>query len=171
MKMTNEKPLEILVVEDHEENRKAADAAFKELGVKVDYAVNYNEAIEMLENKIYAAAIVDLNFPRKAGAEPEKIGIELGKELDVLKGKYRVPHVFLSGGYFHGNTPQSRIFIDEFIMAKKDHGESTSDKSNPQAWTEAYERILKFCPEDSLKEIVAAKERCLKYTGKIYKQE
>lgn len=169
--MTNEKPLEILVVEDQEENRKAAQEAFAKIkGVTVDYAANYDEAIEKLESKIYAAAIVDLNFPRKAGAEPEKIGLELGRELNVIKGKYRVPHVFLTGGYFHHHAPQARIFLGE-TEAVKEIGDNTADKADPRAWETAYKTILRVCPEDTLRETVEAKERYQRFTGKPYRQE
>lgn len=162
------KELEILVVEDQEENVKAAQEAFAGIeGVNVDYAANYDEAIEKLESKVYAATIVDLNFPRKAGAEPEKIGLELGKELDVLKGKYRVPHVILTGGWFeHGKRDISEIMVDGNTLEKQGPA-----KYEPEAWNEAYEQILEICPENTLRETVEAKERYQRFVGRPYRNE
>ena len=162
----------ILIVEDVEKNREAAEEAVKKYFsdyFKVDFAETYEQAIQKLEENIYVGAIVDLHFPRNSEEGPERIGLELGKELDVVNGRYRVPHVYLTGGYHH-HGPQSKVFIDE-VDAEKDIGYWTRDKSDPEAWKTAFEKLLEHCPYENMKEIVEAKERAQKYLGDDHKQE
>ena len=163
------KKLEILVVEDREENRKAAQEYFSTRDdVSVDFATNYEEAIKKLDGEMYAAAILDIEFPRTKGASPKRLGLELGKELDVVKGKYRVPHVFLSGGYFHHDNPCARVFLDG-VCVEKGMGGTTVDKTFPKAWRDAYEKLLEVCP--NIDEIATSKERYQKFTGKPYRNK
>lgn len=160
------KKLEILVVEDDEENRKAAEEFFRTRSdVKVDFASTYEEAIEKLELNLYAGAILDLEFPRTQGAKLEKLGLELGRELDVVKGKYRVPHVFLTGAFHHGTKILSQVFLDEFCV-ERNYWKIIGGKNNPKGWENAYDKLVEICP--NIAAIMAAKERVLKFTGKPY---
>ena len=165
-----EKPLEILIVEDQEENREAAKEFFNGVdGVNADFAGNYEEALQKLEQKIYAAAILDIKFPRGENSEPEKLGPELGRDLDTFEGKYRLPHVYLTGGYYH-HGEQAKIFIDLFCY-EGETGSMTADKKKPEAWQDAYQKLTEIAPPSILREIVRAKERHQKYVNKCAGQD
>jgi len=156
--------LKILIVEDKEENRKAAQEYFNTRDdVYVDFATTYDEAIEKLENESYAGAILDIEFPRTMGEGSEKLGLELGRQLDVIKGKYRVPHIFLSGGYVSHNKDVAMVFLDE-QCAKKHLGTITPEKTEPYAWKTAYETLEKICPE--MDEIFVSKQILSKFRRK-----
>lgn len=160
------KNLEILVVEDNEKNRKAAEEYFNSRDdVNVNFVASYKAGLEKLQQEKYDFAILDLEFPREEGAKPEKLGLELGRELDVVRGKYRVPHVFLTGAFRHGTKILSQLFIDEFYVERND-GKIVHGKNGQKAWEDAYEKLVEICP--NIAKIQAAKERVLKFTGKPY---
>lgn len=152
--------IEVLIVEDREENRKAAKEYFDTRDdVNVDFATNYNEAIEKLEKNLYAAVILDIEFPKEEGYEPTKLGLELGKELF---GKFKIPYLYLTGGYFH-NEPKARIFLDNEDV-ECEVGKTVRDKQYADAWKNAFE-ILDQVP---LEMIMMAKKRFQKTFGRTY---
>jgi len=155
MTNTNEtENLEILIVEDREENRNAAREAFAKIeNVTLDFATNYEEAIEKMPQKPYAAAIIDLEFPRTEGATPEKLGDKL---IEETKKEY-LPAVILTGGYFHGQKKQARIFFDAESVYQES-GQSTADKTDPCSWTDAYNTFSR----GNLEMVVKARGRRLK---------
>ena len=56
--------LEILIVEDNETNIAAAREYFSQRkDISVDFATNYLQALKLLEEKTYSAAMVDVHFP------------------------------------------------------------------------------------------------------------
>ena len=145
----------ILVVDDREENRAAAKSYFgTRSDVEVDYATDYEEAISNLEKELYAGAILDVNFPRKQGCEPEKLGFELGKELNT---KYRIPHVFLTAGQTEHHGKWGSVLLGEEASVR-----STKDKVYPQAWQTAYETLLELNPDIPV--ILAARKRLRELT-------
>ncbi len=142
------KRIEILVVEDREENKRAAQEYFNTREeVHADFATSYDEAMQKLESKAYHGAIL--------GAKTEKLGTELGKQLE----KSFTPYVFLSGGYFHHDRPMAKVFLDEFC-ARKNIGKTVEDKTKSNAWKSAYEALMETYPD--LDGFIAAKERLKK---------
>jgi len=132
--------LNILIVEDRQENIDAARKFFDtRQELKVDFAQTYQEAIRQLEEKVYAGAILDIHFPREPNGVEERIGIELGVQLDMAEGRYRTPHVYLTSGYHH-EQQFGLIYIDEWGYACG-HSISTASKDNPISWEEAFEKL------------------------------
>lgn len=155
----------ILIVEDREENRAAANQYFQSReDLEVDFATSFSEAIEKLEQTVYAGAIVDIEFPREPGEEPQKIGLELGKKLDIINGRYRTPHLFLTAGADH-HGPTARIYLDEFCYKHGIEGERTSGKKVPETWKIAFESLEHF--RGGLEEIMAAKLRFQRAQGRV----
>lgn len=159
--MENKKSkLEILIIDDLEENRNAARIGLRDIA-EITFATNYAEAMKKLEEKSYAAAIVDLNFPRNEGEGPQKIGFELEQYLETINGKYRIPHIYLTN-FMHGEKSQSMIYLDE----KTNWGSTSTDKSTPGAWTSAFEKLTKLY--DNLEEIFESKQRWKEAIGTNY---
>ncbi|MBU0461586.1 MAG: response regulator [Nanoarchaeota archaeon] len=159
-----ERPLEILVVEDDLFNQAAAKIYFQDKeGVEIDIAGNYDDAMKKLDETIYAGAIIDLNIPRAEGKRTEKLGYEVGKKAEELK----LPYVIFTGGTGHHGTPIVHIYP----MGQKALGTYAPypGKAEPEAWDHAYEALRQLAP--NMEEILAAKKRYLKFTGKIYKPE
>jgi len=155
--------LEVLVVEDNPKNKVAAQTFFDtQEGMRVDFATTYEEGLRRLQENIYAAAIFDLELPRKEGNEPERLGFELGEEAKKL----RVPFCILTGGFFHhGLTAKIYPMGDE---ALKENAPAGIEKTDPHAWEMAYQSILNICPNPE--EIVAAKRRYQQFIGKQYRE-
>jgi len=65
--------LDILVAEDNATNRKIISKILEYAGHKVDLAENGDLALDMLENKHYDMAIMDMHMPVMAGLEAMKI--------------------------------------------------------------------------------------------------
>jgi two-component system sensor histidine kinase RpfC len=65
--------LDILVAEDNATNRKIISKILEYAGHKVDLAENGDLALDMLENKHYDLAIMDMHMPVMAGLEALKI--------------------------------------------------------------------------------------------------
>lgn len=152
----------ILVVEDREENRRAATDYFvTKSDLEVEFATNLKEAIAQIEQKVYGGAILDIEFPRDSGREPEELGIELGMQMDMTNGKYRIPHVYLTAGDHHG--PIGRIFTDEFCYEHGVGAITTRSKSTSEAWQEACRQLEQ---PFGLQPIWEAKLRYQRATGK-----
>jgi len=156
--------LKILIVEDKQENVDAARKFFDtKPEIEADYAQTYQGAINLLEQNLYAGAIVDINFPREPGKSEEIIGLELGEQLNIAKGRYRTPHVYLSAGFDnHRNQPLAFIYYDKWCYENKS-AIQTKSKACPEAWAEAFERLQGSVGLDA---IMAAKLRYQKVTGK-----
>ncbi len=190
--------LKILIVEDEPENAKAAREAFRQLNAnkKLKYACSediagtYEEAIERLETKIYHAAILDANFPEKAGEQPRQMGLRLSEEIDIFgKEKFPIPHVILSAGLdYDGHTREYKevpatIYAErrdlqkvlEFkhsenltyaqIMSVIEMGKKTKPKLNPDAWKAALSCLLNRDPLESLVELYETKQRIFERRG------
>ena len=65
--------LDILVAEDNATNRKIISKILEYAGHNVDLAENGDQALDMLENKRYDLAIMDMHMPVMAGLEALKI--------------------------------------------------------------------------------------------------
>lgn len=139
--------LRILVVEDKINNVIAALIGLKELG-EVKVASNLEDGIKLLDEFEPQIAIIDKNFPRKQGGEPEDIGLELVTELE----KRNVLHVILTAGDHHGEPSVNIIFADNAKPLPRG-----LLKDHPDAWTQTFNKLK----ESTLgfEEILSAKER------------
>ena len=182
------KPLEILVVEDREENRKAALDYFSTISdVIVDFATNYNDGLQKLQNRIYAAAIFDLELPRREGkwnyshlqfntttgkfdlelpvrkeeAQPEKLGFNLADEAT----KYAVPWAVITSGRGHHLTEDAFVCY-EWEKDRVLHEITEIPKTDSRAWKKVYETLIENNP--NVAEEYEAKLRYKKRTGKMY---
>jgi len=76
--MTNK----ILIIEDNESYRKAAEDFFRDKDVEIVYAKDSDEAAASLEsNPGYNGAIVDCFFPKKTGSEDRELGISMIEKM------------------------------------------------------------------------------------------
>lgn len=146
--MTN---LRILVVEDKINNTIAALIGLKECG-EVKVAGNLEDGIKLLDEFEPQIAIIDKNFPRKQGGEPEDIGLELVTELE----KRTVLHVILTAGDHCGEPTANIIFADNIEPLPRG-----LLKDHPDAWIQAFNKLKKSIPE--FEEILSAKERFKKF--------
>ena len=154
--------MKILIVEDKEENRKAAMSAIQE---EIEFAVTLDEAVSKLERDDYAAVIIDRNFPRTAGQEQE----QLGEELEKVVMNYKIPHIILTEYWHHQNL--SQVYLNgEQIQFRSGHKEeekiSVQPKSDPQAWIKTWETLKYLAP--NMEEIFNARKRYRKYYGKPF---
>lgn len=81
----------ILIVEDNESYRKAAEEHFDSLNHNVDFATDYDSAMNLISNE-YSCALVDCFFPKKTGSNNIGLGKDLIKKmlvLDPVEGKAR----------------------------------------------------------------------------------
>lgn len=67
----------------------------KELGIKIDIAHNYMDAMKLVLAKDYGTYIVDGNFPVKEGEQPIPLGIDLA--FDIMKNK-KDSHIIMHTG-------------------------------------------------------------------------
>jgi len=158
-----EKTLEILVVEDREENRIGAQQYFSKIaGTRVDFATNYNEGLQKLEEGLYAVGIFDLELPRTEGDTPEELGFMLGQEAQRLA----IPYSILTGGKNHGvsATITYPMGVERLSIVTRQN----VDKTNPEAWKVAYESILEAYPDVTA--ILAARERYKRFLGKSFRE-
>jgi CheY-like chemotaxis protein len=66
-------PINILLVDDNEVNRKVASLMLKKLGYRADLATNGIEAIEAIEHQSYDIVFMDIQMPGMDGLEATKI--------------------------------------------------------------------------------------------------
>lgn len=99
--MENEK--DILVVEDIEENREAAEGFFRGNGVNVVFAPDYNMAMVKIEKSL-RGVFTDIFFPREIGSEDRELGFSLVKAI----GEDCVPEI----GQVEGIVAEFRKYID-----------------------------------------------------------
>jgi CheY-like chemotaxis protein len=155
------KKLEILVVEDRAENVAAARQYFSTRPeLSFDVAGNYADALKMANKKVYAGAILDLNFPKQEGRQPENLGLELGKALD----KQGLAWVVLTA-IDHCGVACSRILFDQegCVLVGK-----APAKTDPKAWALAYDNLLRLFPyPENMEEIVTARKSYFRIVGKM----
>ncbi len=78
--------MKILLVEDQETYRRAAQEYFNRTNCLVDYASDYDEALERLEKNNYDGIITDIFFPKNKSGDTT-LGLLVYQEIDeVLKG-------------------------------------------------------------------------------------
>ncbi|MBT4111147.1 hypothetical protein HOE37_04780 [Candidatus Woesearchaeota archaeon] len=154
--------LEILVVDDREENRKAAQVYFESIdGVHVDFAVNYEEGLQKLRQGPYAIGMFDLELPKAEGYQPEILGFELAKEAE----RRYIPWLVITAGIDNHNNLGEVAFVNYFwegIVDPTEIREKTrAPKSDPKSWQEVYEKIIREIP--NVEEIQQARTRYAKY--------
>ncbi len=151
--------LEFLVVEDGPANLKAAKKFFSGVSlVHADYATNYAEAMELMANKDYVAAIFDRNMPERKGLWADEVG-PYG-DLLLMEAKKRGIVSVIMTARVHGQ--------DEFALIVYNSGENggtaTAAKSNVKSWKDAY-GVLSGAPLEILSR---AKGRLRTAIGKSY---
>lgn len=143
------KKIQVLVVDDREENRNAAAEYFKTReDVNVDFAETYEQAIKMLNEKVYYYGLFDLELPRKEREEPEKLGFDLAEKAD----NFMTPWAIITAGMGHGCSEEERkcalaTFFLDVDDPKEDHrlskGKSiqmtSKRKTNPLSWQVVFE--------------------------------
>ncbi|MFD0677351.1 MULTISPECIES: response regulator [unclassified Paenibacillus] len=77
---------DVLLVEDNEINQLVAKEILKEMGVRVDVAVNGEEAVKCVEGKRYDAILMDLQMPVMDGYEAAGIirKLEYAKDTPII---------------------------------------------------------------------------------------
>lgn len=75
-RLASEIPLEILIAEDNEVNRKLAIRFFQKIGYQPDIAINGREVLNALELKIYDIVFMDVHMPEMNGIEATKVIID-----------------------------------------------------------------------------------------------
>ena len=153
------KKLEILIVEDGKENIKAAKQFFDtQRDVKIDFAMNYEQGLKKINNKLYAGALFDLELPKTENAEPEKLGYELAK----IAGEYTLPWLIITSGIDHHDNKAS--FTINKLSDKKGNEIFATPKTDPKAWKIAYERLKEY----PLRELFESRKRYEKFVGKKF---
>jgi CheY-like chemotaxis protein len=78
--ISDELPLNILLVEDNPINQKVAQRIIKKFGYTTDTAINGLLALDYLKNKKYDIIFMDIQMPEMDGIEATKIILETYKE-------------------------------------------------------------------------------------------
>lgn len=156
--------IKVLVIDDREENRVAADEFFTSQNIAVEFATNFEEGKGKLDNHIerYHGAIIDLELPI-AG-----VLMEIGFSLARLAENYGLPCIVLTAGidsHHHGGGTISKIYDEDAI--ELDRGPT---KEDPYAWERAWRQLLKLWPIDSMQEIFVSRKRYKENTGQQYKK-
>ena len=85
LKINSDKPLYVLLVEDHKLNQKLASTYLMNFGLNVDLAENGLEAIEKLKNKEYDLVLMDIQMPILDGYNAsKKIREELKNPVPII---------------------------------------------------------------------------------------
>ena len=160
------KQLEILIVEDREENRRAAQEYFDTRDdTRVDFATSYDEGLQKLQEGLYGIGIFDLELPKSEGAEPEKLGFELAREAT----KYAMPWAVITAGIDHHKCKAA--FVSYSREGIKDPNKKLTEiteipKTDSRSWQTVYETLVKNAP--NIAETVASRERYKRFVGKPY---
>lgn len=154
-------PLEILVVDDKEENLKAAIEYFStKSNISVISAKSYEEAMQKLQEKVYAVGLFDLELPVKEGAEPEELGFKLVDEAE----KYKMPWAVITSGIDHHQCKSA--FVCFPWMSEREAVEfdrisgcklTEAPKTSPESWKRIYEVIEDMYP--LLEELTNSRKR------------
>lgn len=71
----------ILVVEDNPRFSNAASDAIAGLSGKATFAIDYNQAMQFLENRYFSGAIIDCFFPMQTGSQKRELGLQAIEKL------------------------------------------------------------------------------------------
>ncbi len=119
----------MLIVEDREENIKAALEYFNRVDQPVDIAETYSAGEELLRSKEYDFAIFDLELPKKEGDQPGKLGFGLA---DIANELYLPWAVITSGTDHHQCTA---AFVTYFWKEDRTFREITETPKNvSESW-------------------------------------
>ncbi|MEA3514863.1 MAG: hypothetical protein U9R34_05270 [Nanoarchaeota archaeon] len=160
------KKLDILIVEDREENRRAAQEYFDmRSDVCVDFAPNYDEGVRKLQTGLYGLGIFDLELPRSEEDEPEKLGFELAREAT----KYAMPWAVITAGIDHHQCKAA--FVSYSWEGIKDPNEKLGEiteipKTDLRSWQNVYETLVGCI--SNISETASARERYKRFVGKSY---
>jgi hypothetical protein len=171
----------ILVVDDREENRAAAKSYFDTRSdVEVDYAADYESALQKLQDELYAFGIFDLEIPKNKGSDCTRhYGFKLAEEAETQHMSWAI----VTLGIDHHNCKAAFVRCDcnglaglEHVLEENglnalwDHGlggenlrqlgfgEITeTPKTDPRAWKVAYEKLLEANP--NMSELLASRKR------------
>ncbi len=177
------RPLEILVVEDKEENREAAQKYFNTRSdVHIDMVTNYTKAIYQMKHKIYAFGIFDVKLPHGGipyglNDNPRSFGYDLAEESEKLS----LDWAMITGLYeSYSETPPIAYVKYCFNtqqygkIASKDgfhrvggYGYGRIPKLETLAWRIVYETLLEEHP--NIAEKVASKKHSPKIKRKMKK--
>jgi len=137
--MENEKPLRVLIVDDKEENLNAAKTYFDTVkNAIVDFASNYEEAMQKLNSENYDLAMFDLMLPRtKNSSHTERLGFKLAEEAE----RYIIPWAVVTMGMDHHQCISA--FVNYFYEPNRDVHEITeTPKTDPRAWERVFNSLL-----------------------------
>lgn len=156
--------MRILIVEDLPENVEAAKKALEKTH-SLDIVKSYEEAKALLDENIYSAAILDLNFPKQEGGEPEKLGFM----LEIQCFARNIPCVVLSATTHSGGNlgpVVSRIYKKEESIELTKSVFDTIDlpkKCHPDSWKMAFKYLRMIAP--NMEEVARAKKRRRMFVG------
>ncbi|MCK4552589.1 response regulator [Candidatus Pacearchaeota archaeon] len=115
METKNKKPLEILVVEDNPKFLEVSKSvANQESGLNINYAVNYEEAIKLLDSKQIEGIVTDLFFPAVT-VSAKKIYEKEGEKVGVIRGRDRTHK---SNPFNELSEEPSGLLIGEYALKK-----------------------------------------------------
>lgn len=137
------------VLDDREENLRAAEEAFSKLGT-VFTAKSYLEGVRVLEATNPDIAFIDLNFPMEEGGTPQRLGERFRDE--EIRGKLNNVIITEIGGFSHGDdfveaveyfvqvsywSPGREAYSPEPVI--KSYGRGGIRKTSQKAWEQAYD--------------------------------
>ena len=142
----------VLIVDDREENRRAAAEFFATINVPVVFATCFLQAKSLMESKeIFRACIFDVELPENDGDEPTPHHHEM---QEIAQKTHNSAFIFLTGGWGHGfDGAYSTImlrFIDrmytddmkDLFYANTHTGHATfhgkKDKTDMGTWEETW---------------------------------
>jgi CheY-like chemotaxis protein len=144
----------IFILDDKQENIDAAVSALSEFADEIKTAKNYEEGTEVLKTFEADIAFIDMNFPRSAGGEDEKLGEEFRKEFLQAKN---IPHAIVTGGIDHGDAivkimpawylPFGKINPNQVSYRDACYSRVPS-KTTPIPWKEAWKHTAEQIEED-----------------------
>jgi len=159
-----EKP-KIIIVDDIEENLRAAKGFFDSLKFPVDYGMNLEEGKDFLNKygQNYFLGIFDLDMPKeKDGEIIKRAGLELGELADEKD----IFYVYFSGGFFHGG-PKTRVYLNKEQVLNEKPYEQVTSKSQTEGWKELYNKLIEFSKEPS-SELEDSLNRYKRFLGKEF---
>lgn len=154
---TGNQGIPVLVVEDEPANIGAARKYFQSRSdLKPDFARTKEETLKLMESdKVYAFAIIDVNFPDHAGEEPSRNG----PTLSDLLFKKQTPKVYLTVKQ-HGTKTPAKIYLTDEDLEYGDSYSPPNIYSNPDPeWKDCYaskndsnvwERVVKLMWPESM---------------------
>ena len=148
----------VLVVEDREENRRAAAEFFTSINVPVVFATCFQQAKNLMESKtIFRACIFDIEIPENDGDEPTVHGKEL---TDLTNTTYNSIYMFASGGIgiAHGNE---QVYLGTFwrtcTSGKSSDWLNDTNKTMVEAWKEIWQKLWEYNPEETARNLFNVK--------------